>query len=393
MNMRTFLSVSALVCGLTLSTSAFALDANDFAQKFTSSLRAVGMTTSFQNVQSSGDTVTIGSFTFARPGEAAKTIDREIVFNGVRETGDGGYTANSAKVAAFTMDVEDIKLSVGDVLVEDLRVPAKADALANLALYRRILIGKVMGTSGADEAFVLQSAEIVNELNGDVLTGRMNVTGLHVDPGKLGAGEDMAMAKAFGLETIDANISGENVWNLKTGVLEVTKSSLDIKNVGSFNVTATVDGYDMALVEELAALQREIADKPEASPEEVTAMSQNILDKMGEKLHLAKFRLRFNDGSITGKIMAMVAAQNGTTPEVMAAGMAATIPMMAGQFGAPPALQTMLMEAATTFFKDPKSLDISLNPAEPVSFGQVSEKLPEIVDVITLLGLEVKANQ
>lgn len=394
---------AAFACSAMLSvmpiTAALALDGNDFADKLAKIIGTNGMQVDMGDVSTNGDVVTITGLSIAPPGEDKVTLDKPIVFSGVTEVGDSGYTAVEAKFDAFTFTADDVEISIGDILVEDIVIPADAaqDPMASIELYSHFLSGPVTGRIDGQEAFSIKSIEAFNTLDasGNVLTGTFDLQGFQANLASLQKNgmEELAMGSALGLDVINARVFSESVWQIDTGRLAIKQGLIDVADVGKLNITGEVLGYDEAAITALYELQREVAENPDATPEEMEAKSVEILQLMGEKLSMSKMSIRFDDASITGKVLAMIAAQSGTTPEIMASGFAATLPAMAAQFGAPLAIQTMLAEAAATYFADPQNLEISLAPAQPVPLMGAMAVMMDPSSLVTLFNLSIKANQ
>lgn len=395
----TALSLAATFFSAVTFTPALALDGDDFAQKLSATIGSNGMMAEIGAVSTDGDTVTITGLSIAPLGEEPLKTEKQIVFSGVKETSEGGYTAANALVEAFSVKVEDLEIQVGEVVIKDIRIPADpaADPMANITLYAHIHADAMKGTMDGKEVFSFESMEISNLLDaaGGVLTGTFSLEGLFVDLVSLGeeGDEQLAMAQAFGLEAIHARVTGENVWNIDTGALAINEGKVEIAEVGTLNVTGEVHGYDREMLDDLHKLQLKATANTDASSEELEALSAEILNLMGEKLSLSKMSVRFDDASFTGKMLAMVASQSGTTPQVMATGFAATLPVMAAQFGMPEVIQTMLMDAASTYLADPKNIEISVTPASAVPLMETMVVMFDPSSLVSLLNLSIKANQ
>jgi hypothetical protein len=109
-------------------------------------------------------------------------------------------------------------------------------------------------------------------------------------------------------------------------------------------------------------------------------------------MNLNRLSLRFEDQSITGKILAMLAAERGVGTDVLI-GDAAT----ALEAGFADMLDAHLVEqiksAVKTYLADPKSLTITAEPAQPVSVGTVIESATtDPASLLVQLPVVISAN-
>jgi hypothetical protein len=158
--------------------------------------------------------------------------------------------------------------------------------------------------------------------------------------------------------------------------------SLGARNVGSLSLNAAVDNLPVSAYAEM------LKDQMSGKGIDFAAMSpqlQNVEVKGGS--------VRFDDASITKKMLPLIAAMQGMDEKVLLASIPPTVQLTLVQFQNE-ALTKQAVDAVTKFLADPKSLMISIKPAAPMKvsdFGTLDPAKPG--DAVTKLGVTVTANE
>ncbi len=385
----------ALIAGI---QGALALDGQDFGDKLAAVFSSSGMQVSFDSATAEGDTVTLTGITFTGP-EDNMSFPGSIVFTGVAETGDGGYTADEGTAEDIEISAEGGTASIENLIVEDLAVPAEplADTKETLTFYRRFAVGPINVSYEGTQALTLEQFETVTTPNDDFseIDSSYSVTGLSFDTSAVEVPQAQPIIAQFGLETINAQMKGSAHWALDSGDLTIDESSIEIENVGRLNITGAITGYDLALYERVQENQRELAEIDAADFEARNAAGEDLMNAFIEAISLKTVSLRFDDDGITNKTLDFFAEQQGAPREVMVAGLTAAVPAMLAQSGAPEGFQAMIVQAVQTYLSDPQSLEASLEPAGPVEASAIQDALDQDTpaQAIELLNPQVTANQ
>jgi hypothetical protein len=139
---------------------------------------------------------------------------------------------------------------------------------------------------------------------------------------------------------------------------------------------------------EAIKLSNENADKAAGQQ----AMGMSMMGLM-QQLTFEGALIRFDDASITQRLLAYFGQQQGMSAEDMAKSLSGMIPIMMAQLNVPD-LQNQVTEAANTFLADPKSVEISALPEKPVPFPQImGAAMGAPTSIPALLGVTVTANQ
>ena len=152
------------------------------------------------------------------------------------------------------------------------------------------------------------------------------------------------------------------------------------KDMGILKVGAGVGEIPMALIGELQKLENNAQPNP------------NTIMPLVQGIQLSRVAIRFEDQSITKKLLPMLAAMQGMDEATMVANAGAMLQLgLAGLKN--PAFTQKAVEAVNAYLKDPRSLTILAKPAQPVSVMQLMSLDPANPGAaIDQLGVTISAN-
>jgi hypothetical protein len=152
------------------------------------------------------------------------------------------------------------------------------------------------------------------------------------------------------------------------------------KNIGTLKVGAALSGIPLAAV---ATLQK---TQPGTEPDVNALMPQFMGAQLG------RFTLRFEDASITKKILPLVAQMQGMDEANFIANATAMAQLGLAQLKSQE-FTTQAVTAIGNFLKDPKSITISAEPPAPVAAAQLMAIDPGNPGAaIQQLGITIRAN-
>lgn len=394
---RTTTTLAVFSC-LLLPTQVLAIDGKDFGEKLTAMFESSGLEISLGTTDVNGTEVSISDITVSSPLEANKfEVPGTLIFSNVRENSDGSYSAGKAVADDIVFDTDEGGVSIENIVIEEIEISnaPQNDPLASARLYEKLSLGPVRFRDSKNEVATIGNVVFTNLAN-DALTEfktTYEVNDIAADLSKIDSPEQQAQLQMFGLEQINARMYGRADWNLNTGELDVPESIIDIDNVGKVNITANIGGYDLAFLTELLALQRDAAKNTNDTPEAVLAANTELMNKLNKTLTLSEFSFRFDDASITDKILDFMAESQGSPREVMVVGLTAALPIMAAQFGLPADLQTQLLTSVTAFLKAPQSIEIRATPTTPIPFADFETAPADPAVFAERLNVTITANK
>ncbi|WP_421953078.1 hypothetical protein [Pelagibacterium sp.] len=401
------LSLAAILMATT-SQAALALEATDFADRLVETSKLMGVSFAYGSATAEGDTVTITDFVISTPGQDDIEVPGDVVFTGVAETDDGGFSAERASIADFEYTDEDEGFSVSfvDIAAEGIILPADAgiDAVIEIGfnLYDRISAGPLtVSDETGTELFAIDLMEITMEeptADGG-LSSAYQVTGIRGDLSAIEEPEAQDVIEAFGLSQLNASMSGAGTWWPETGEGEVSDISFAVQDLGSLSLDFAVAGYTEEIYRELMKVNLKMAEMAEADIEidedQMMEMSDAMLEKMAD-LKLVGGAVRYDDDSLFMKVLDFIGAEQGVDGETFKAGLQFMVPMALAEVENE-AFKSMVTSAVNTFIADPQNFTISVEPGEPVAFSEFEGMEAEIEAdpfiLVDRLNVQITANQ
>jgi hypothetical protein len=107
---------------------------------------------------------------------------------------------------------------------------------------------------------------------------------------------------------------------------------------------------------------------------------------------LESLSIRFDNAGVVERALDMQAKMMGASREDIVAQLNGALPFMLNAINNP-AFQEKVAKAGQAFLSDPKSLTITLNPAQPVPFKDITDNAMSAPQTLPdMLGIDVTAN-
>lgn len=194
--------------------------------------------------------------------------------------------------------------------------------------------------------------------------------------------------RELGYDGFTGSAISHGAWNLTTGKLSAQESSIDVKDVGKLTIAFDINGLTEGLMTQLREAQANMAN---ATEEQAT---QTALGMMGiiSPITFGNILLRFDDASLTEKIIAKMAKDENTTTEEIKGHAKAVLPMILGALGDPD-FSKSTSKAVEDFLDNPKSIFVEAKPATPLPIMQiVASATMAPASLIKQFGLMVGSN-
>lgn len=377
------------------SNPAFALDGDDLIAKISATFAAQGGSLTAEETVVDGDTVTArGVMLTQSSGRVNKLPLGEITFEGVQEQ-NGGYLVDTVRLPDVDTTDNDIHVSASGIEIDGLRVPAAAgmESIDTLMLYDSFKTGPVFvekaGKTVASIASFNANLDVADDQSGLNVDGA--VSGLNIHLSEPPSAKSKAIIEALKLQNISGDLTFEGAWEVATGKIDINEYALDLNDIGKLNINASISGYTFQFAKALRDAQAAMA----ANPDKKAGSQAFGLTMMGlmQQLSLNGASIRFDDASITKRVLDFFGKQQGVTGEQMAQMVKGMAPIMLMRMNMPD-LQAQISAALNTYLDNPQSIEIKAAPAQPVPAPAIMgaamgapQTLPQ------LLGVTVTANQ
>lgn len=374
--------------------SALALDGNDFAKTLNAAFAASGSKIEFSNVSVEGQDVVLHDVTVDLPGRH-KTRIGDLTFTGVEESDGGGYTAETLTVPDIDIKHGKDELVAKNIKAGGIDIPPiePTDGTAPMFLYQTASAGPISFSGAQGEFMSVDNVSAkLDRLDGEAgLTSSLHATGLtlHMDHAK--DPKTRKAMEALGYKTVTGRFDTKGTWESDKGNVQLSQFALALDNVGTFDMTLDISGYTRAFMKSLKDLQATALAKP-GDKNAQQALGIGMLGLM-QQLSFGGMSMRFDDASITNKLLAYAGKDKGMSRDQMAEAVKALLPMGLAKLNNPK-FQQEISDAVGKFLDDPKNIEVKAAPDKPVAFPVIMgsamaapQTLPEV------LNITVTANQ
>lgn len=387
---RVFATSAAL--SLLLGGTAFAVDADAVAERIKALYLEKGGEVTFNNVKSEGDNVILEGtkIKIATVSDDAREIG-DITLEKVDDTTDGGFTIDKVIVPDldFAADSDENKdrVIVKGILMEKVQLPSAnaSDPLDKMVFYDRMAIDQVdvemPGTSGV----AIKGIEVTlnapqKQERVDYAWSIANIVTTFTD----NAHNPLA---PLNMDSFNGSLRSNGTWQPQTGDATLDSFEINAVDLGKINITGSIGGYNLAFLQAAQKMQDDMI-KADADSH-ATGLAAL---KLSQQLSLQQLTVRFDNESLTERLLEYFAAQQGSDSKTLAIQMQMLVPLLATQLKNPE-FSKQLGTAASQYFSDPKSFTVSASPDEPVSFAAIAATASaDPTKLIQLLKLAVSAN-
>ncbi len=388
-NRNTLLALFASTAFIGLTGSAFALDGNDVLAKINAVNSAGGMTISAADVATDGSTVTLTDAKIdVKSGPDGGFALGTITMEGVEEA-DGGYNIERIGFSDINYAKDGNGITATDISMSGVHVPAEAKpgTLDGMIFYDSMHVGPIAITAKNEKVVSIDEANATMNLAEDQskMDFDFNAAGFNVDLSSVKDPKGMDAIEKLGLQQINGEITMKGEWTLSDGKLDISEYSFDFADVGRLDLNLGITGYTMEFVKALQEATKAAQENPDQAAGQ-QAMGMAMMGLM-QQLSYNGASIRFDDAGITAKLLEYAGSQQGVDGKQMAQSLKGMLPLLIGQLNMPD-LQAQIVSAANAYLDDPKSIEVSAKPDQPVPFPQIMgaamaapQSLPQVLSV------------
>lgn len=368
-------AVIIVACAFSGSAHAFTPTGNAIADELFRGLEAEGSTVTAASVTGDTDTADIGGLEItSTEGDVTSRIRIERLLLDEARLVDGRIEARSVEAANIAISNPDggitaRRLGASSLVVDSGRAAITTGETGEITIEgMELAIGDLSLPLGT---LTVSASDVVE---GIAANSALTWTGLSIARDQVAPGPLHALFAALGYDRLTLALTGSARWNPDAGTLDLGPITLAGDDVGLLTITLRFGNATRALVQRMQA---------ETDPEKANGVLLGLTVIGGT--------VTFENRSIVDRLLAMQAENAGITPDVFAAQLAASLPLLLNGLGDPP-LQTELANAGGAFLTNPGSLTVNLAPPTPVALGAVVGTIPTAPQTLpALLGASVAA--
>jgi hypothetical protein len=394
------LAAAALLSAALIPGFAHADDAPPAVKAFLDNLqRQTSATPAYDSLKVDGSNVTITNLSLTKPAKDADPAmsikTAEVDFTGITDQGNSLWQIGKASFTNTSLQLigkdSNLSITIPGATAEGWYVRAlpatptpKDELLSTLTFANKMSSGPITITSSGQ---TLKIDGIDTTWNGDPATGMgkfsLKVSNFAVPEATLAAFDTGNMWKQLGYSGLNFDITTDGDLTPTGDNLAYSFNlSLGARNVGSLSLNAAVDNLPVA------AYAQMLKDQMAGKGINFAAMSPQL-----QGVEIKGGSLRFDDASITNKMLPLIATMQGMDEKVLLASIPPTVQLTLVQFQNE-TLTKQAVDAVTKFLADPKSLMVSLKPVAPMKVSDISALDPaKPGDAISKLGVTVTANE
>lgn len=254
---------------------------------------------------------------------------------------------------------------------------------ATMGIAKKMTSGEIKITAEG-QTFAAKGVETA--WSGDPVTGAgkttMSLNDLVIPESALAIMDPSGQLKALGYSDITLNLKGDGELSVAGDNFGMTGTfGVSGKDMASFTFSYGASDIPIAVMAEMQAAQRT------GRPPDFNALMPQLMN-----VSLSGFKIRFEDASITKKLLPLIARMQGMDEAAMVANAGAMMQLSLMQLKNQ-AFTDQVVGAVNTFLKDPKSITLSLAPAAPLKVQQIMTLDPANPGAaVDLFGASVTAN-
>lgn len=386
------LALTTILFSLPLS-AADALEASKVGDRLKTAMAGQGMEISWTNLSENGSQIVLEGTTVKVPNAPAPATIGNVTLDEITEVG-GGYRIGKVTFPTYALAQDGLNIDISGAELTGLSLPPEGstDPLASIMMYETADLATVSVKRADKQLFSMNDLHIevtppkdgaALEFSGVAEEFTADLTGVE-DP------EAKKVIEALGYNTINGDFAMEGSWQPSDGRMGLTQYDITVENAGTLGMTFDLGGYTPDFLKAIQDMQKKMAEQPAGSDNSAQGLAMlGLLQQL--TFHGAT--IRFDDDSLTGKVLEYVAKQQGQKPADIANQAKAIVPFLMAQLNNPD-LTKNVTEALNAYLDDPQSLEIEAAPASPVPFALVmAGAMSAPQELPKTLGVTVTANE
>ncbi|MER2535638.1 MAG: hypothetical protein ABTQ31_10800 [Rhizobiaceae bacterium] len=378
---------------LIMAWGAHAQDATAVADRLKEALAGQSIDISWTDISGDASEMVLKGVSVKPVGEAEPLPIGDITLTGVSEEA-GAYKIETLTTQPFSKTKDGIALDVSSLVVNGMNIPApgNTDVLAGLMLYESLELASLTVQVAEKTAFAMQG--LAFEMTPPEAGKAMEFSGaaekFSADLSLVEDPQSRAVIEALGYQNIEGYMELAGSWQPADGRLSLSQYDIAIDDAGTLGMTFDFGGYTLDFIKSMQEMSRKMAEQPAGADNSAQGMA--MLGLM-QQLSIGGASIRFDDDSLTGKVLDFFGKQQGMSGKDVANQAKAIVPFLMSQMNNPELTQ-QVTAAVSAFLDSPENIEIAAEPAAAVPFAVImAGAMSNPLDLPKTLGVAVRANQ
>jgi hypothetical protein len=372
--------------------AAFAQDAA-VADRLKAALAVQGVDITWTGVTGDNSSMVLQGVSVKPAAEKEALPIGDVKLEGVTEA-NGGFDIATISTSAFEHSKDGVTLNLTPFVIHGANIPAEGATgpLGSMMMYKSAELENLTVKVADKTAFSMDglAVQITPPADGKAMEFSATTEKFNADLTLVDDPKSKEAINALGYQNISGNIDIGGTWQPSDGKMDLSKYDISVENAGTLGMTFGLGGYTVDFVKSMQEMQKKLAAQPEGADNSAQGMA--MLGLL-QQLSFNSASIRFDDDSLTGKVLEYAGKQQGMSAKDIANQAKAIVPFGMAQLNNPE-LTAEVTAAVSTYLDDPKSLEISAEPPAAVPFALImAGAMSNPLDLPKTLGVHVKANE
>lgn len=373
--------------------SAFAQDATAVAERLKTMVAGQNMELAWDSVSGDASEAVIEGVKLKHPGEGAPVSFGKLTLTGITEE-NRTITIETVSTEPYRITENGTTIDISALNFGGVTLPPEdaTDPVAKILMYDTADVDSISVKVGDKQAFQMGPLhiEVTPPEDGNAMEYTASAESFSADLSLIEDAQSKAAIDALGYQNINGSFELAGTWQPTDGNMALTQYDVTVDNAGTFGMTFDIGGYTLDFVKSMQDLQKKMSEQPQGADSSSQGLA--MLGLM-QQLTFNGATIRFDDDSLTNKLLEHFGKQQGASAKDVANQAKAILPFLLGELKNPE-LSAQITAAVGKYLDDPKSIEIAAAPASPVPFALLAANgIANPLELPKTLGLAVKANE
>jgi len=386
---------------LVLTGPVLALDQNAFVSRIQETIQAKSLVLKNTGVDVEGDRIVLHDVVITSP-EGAEKSDTflmpvgDVIFNKVQEGNDGSYTIGQISVGNIDFNKKNDKgterFLIQGIKAADVYISPREtnEQIFQHLPYSRLTIEKIAFDNNSKNLLTSEniSTSYSKTQPGNLIENAFSVGSFTFDPSGFPDEDVRKTLGNLGYNKLDGNMTIATAWDPTKGDFHLSQYKTFIKNGGTLNLTMRASGVTADLLAELQQVHSRMQNAQKDK-------QMNVIAILGvaQQINVGSMRVRYDDNSLVNRLLDYRGKSDGKSRKQVVSEVKSALSSIANQ-GKHPDFSKRVIKEMGAFLDNPKSLEISATPVNPIPFAIIfatAVTLPQ--KLIDIFNINIVANK